>query len=93
MTHTTNLVEGRYYILRIAAHAINGDHLVPDGLHIVAGAEELAKALSRNGELLLNAALEAYIDRGLLFLELLSKGGNLHEVVRGLEVFSDGLCC
>ncbi len=93
VAHATDLVKGRYYVLRIATHAVDGDHLVPDGLHIVAGAEELAKTLPRNGELLLDAALEAYVDGSLLFLELLAKGGNLHEIVRGLEVLANGLRC
>ena len=73
--------------MRVATHAADGDHLVPDSLNIVACAEKLvAKALVCHAELLLHAALDANVDEHLLFLELLAQGGNLYEVVEGLEI-------
>ena len=93
LTHPTDLVKGRDYVLRVATHAVDGDHLVLDGLNIVACAEKLAKALAGHAELLLHAALDANVDGRLLFLELVAKGGDLHEVVGGLKILADGLCC
>jgi hypothetical protein len=93
LTHPTDLVKGRDYVLRVATHAVNGDHLIPDSLNIVACTEKFAKALAGYAELFLHAALDANVDGCLLFLEFLAKCGDLHEVVWGLEVLSDGLCC
>lgn|SRR6266404_4255324 len=92
-THTTDLVKRRHYILRITTHTVDSDHLVSYSLNIVACTEELSKALPRHRELFLDAALETYVDRSFLFLELFAKGRNLHEVVRGLEILANGLCC
>ena len=93
MTHPTDLVERRYQVLRVTASAVNYDHFIPYGLHIVTGAEKLAKTLAGYAELLLYATLESYVDRCLLLLELFSKSWNLHKVVRGLEILANGLCC
>jgi hypothetical protein len=93
MTHPTDLVKRRHHVLRVATYAVNGDHFIPDDLNIVAGAKELAKALARHAELLLHAALEAYVDRRFFLLEFFAKGWDLHEVVRGLEILADGLRC
>ena len=92
-TYPTDLVESQNYVLRVATNAVHGDHLIPDGLYVAAGAEKLAKALACHAELLLDAALEANVDGCFLFLELFTKGGDLHEVVGGLEILANGLCC
>ena len=92
-TYPTDLVKRRNYVLRVATNAVHGDHLIPNGLHVVAGAEKLAKALACRAELLLHAALQANVDGCFLFFELFAKGGDLHEVVRGLEVLANGLRC
>jgi hypothetical protein len=61
--------------VRVATGAVNDDHLIPDSLDIVAGAEKLAKALTGHGELFLHASLEANVDGCFLFLELLRNAG------------------
>lgn len=91
MTHPTDLVKRRYYALWVTARAVNYDHFIPYCLHIVTGAEKLAKTVARHAELFLYATLEPYVDRCLLFLELFSKGGDFHKVVRGLEIVANGL--
>lgn len=78
----------RDYVLRLAAHAVDGDHLIPDSLNIVVGAKKIAKALARYAELLLHAALDGNVDGCLLFLELFAKGRNLHEVIGGWRAYS-----
>jgi hypothetical protein len=62
VTHPTDLVKRRHYVLRITTCAINHDHFIPYSLHVVTGAEKLAKTLACHAELLLYATLEPYVD-------------------------------